>query len=126
MRSDYMPDTASANTSAALTWLVLLLSASLGSFGDILLFEWARRRGLWTLFAGLGLWLFSLLLFAWLFRYRSLPFSTTVVVFVVIHILIDVTWDLTVFGGRLTVMQLVGIAFAVLSVLLLQFGRPAG
>lgn len=108
-----MHDMLLANVSTVWTWLLLLLSATFGSFGDILLFEWARKRGQWTIFAGLGLWLISLLLFAWLFRYRSLPFSTSVVVFVVIHILIDVTWDVSVFGGRLTGLQFAGIALAI-------------
>lgn len=104
-------------------YALLVGSAVLGCFGDILIFQWAKGQNCWGLAGGIGLWCVSLLLMGYLFRQSTLPFSAAIVLLVVIHLLIDVVWDVAVFGSRLSFWQWLGVALACGAVLLLQFGK---
>lgn len=95
-------------------------SAILSGFGDILLFHWAKAQSGWAFLAGIVLWIFSLVMMGLFFRYSNLPFGLSVVLLVVIHLFIDIIWDVAVLGSRLSLWQWIGVAFAVASIALLQ------
>ncbi|WP_165226602.1 hypothetical protein [Aquisphaera insulae] len=107
-----------------LVWYSLLVgSAVLGAVGDILLFQWAKRPNGWALSAGFLIWISCLVLMAIMFRLSTLSFGPAIVLFVVIHLIIDLLWDAIVLESVLTPAQWVGVALAVAAILLLQFGR---
>src|SRR4051794_12423571 len=56
----------------------------------------------------------------YLFRHSTLPFSVEVVLLIVIHLLIDVAWDVAAIKSQLSVWQWLGVALAVCAVILLQ------
>lgn len=101
-------------------YVLMIGSAILSGFGDILLFHWAKANSGFAFLAGILLWILSLVMMGLLFRYSTLPFGLTVVLMVVIHLFIDIIWDVVVLGSRLTPWQWVGVAFAVASLVLLQ------
>lgn len=112
-----------ANLPVAAQYALLVVAALLSGFGDIAIFQWAKGQSPWGLAGGLALWVVSLVLAGYLFRYSPLPFSVLVVLMVVIHLLIDVAWDVAVFGSRLTFAQWAGLALAGAALLLLEFGK---
>jgi drug/metabolite transporter (DMT)-like permease len=104
-------------------YAMLLGSAVLSGIGDILIFQWAKGQSVWGLLSGIAIWIVSLVLLAYLFRWSTLPFSLVVVLLVVIHLLIDVVWDVTVLGSRLSVWQWLGVVLTGAAVILLQIGQ---
>lgn len=108
---------------AAWQYLLLASSAVLSGFGDIHIFHWAKGRGWPWMASGVGLWAVSLVLMGVLFRYGSLSFSVAIVLLVVLHLLIDIAWDVAVLGYRLSGPEWAGVALAVAVVVLLQSGR---
>jgi len=111
--------------STLILYSLLTCSAVVSGFGDILIFRWAKNGGGSWLSSGLALWIVGLMLVGMVFRYSTLPFSIAVVLLVVIHVLVDVAWDVAFLGTKLTSLQWAGVTLAVLAVLLLQIGRKA-
>lgn len=111
---------------AGVLYLLMVASALLSGVGDILIFKWAKSPGSWGLAWGVVVWVASLVLMGYLFRYSSLPFSLVVILLIVVHLLIDVAWDAGVHGSRLSGGQWVGVGLAVAAVVLLQTGAKQG
>jgi hypothetical protein len=107
---------------AAVVYALLLGSAVLSGVGDIFIFKWAKAGHWGWMAAGLATWAVGLLLMGLFFRWAAVSFSVAVVLLVVVHLLVDVTWDVAVAGTRPTVAEWVGGILAVVAVLLLQFG----
>lgn len=112
-----------APTSALALYALLLTSAVLGGVGDILIFKWAKTDRWPWLAGGVLVWVVSLLLMGWFFRFSELSFSVAVVLLIAVHLLIDVAWDVGATGTRLTRWEWLGAACAVAAVLLIQFGK---
>lgn len=104
-------------------YALLIGSAVLSGFGDILIFHWAKGESSWGLLAGIAMWVVSLVLMGYLFRFSVHPFSVVVILLIVVHLLIDVTWDVAAIRSRLSVWQWLGVVLAVGAVILLQTGK---
>jgi hypothetical protein len=89
-----------ATLSPGVFWTLLVGSAVLSGVGDIFVFQWARQTGWWRLAAGIGLWAISLVLLGLIFRYGSARFSLIIVLLMIIHVVLDMGWDLAVLGTR--------------------------
>jgi drug/metabolite transporter (DMT)-like permease len=118
-----MPTPATDGPSLTVVYALLLFSAVLSGLGDIFIFRWAKSAPWWWLAAGIGVWVVGLLLMAYMFRWSTFSFSVAIVLLIVIHLLIDIVWDVSVQGTRLSASEWVGAALAVAAVLLLQFGH---
>lgn len=101
----------------------MIVAAVLSAFGDILIYHWAKQDNWRLLAAGVGTWLVSLLLVGLLFRHGSASFSILTVILVVLHLLIDVSWDVGMLGKRIHTTEYLGFAFAFVALLLLAFGN---
>jgi drug/metabolite transporter (DMT)-like permease len=111
------------STSIGVTLSLLIGSVALGAVGDVLIFHWAKTNYTSYLSTGLLVWVASLMLMGYLFRYATLSLGVVVVLMILLHLMIDVSWDTFVFGHRLTNLQCCGVVLAVVAIVLLSFGK---
>ncbi|MEJ7593818.1 MAG: hypothetical protein WKF77_19945 [Planctomycetaceae bacterium] len=104
-------------------YCLLLGSAVLSGWGDIMIFHWAKGGSWLQLAGGIGAWVVSLVLMAFVFRYSNLPFAVTIVLLVMIHVFVDVIWDVGVQRNHFSLWQWTGVFFAAIAVVLLQIEK---
>jgi drug/metabolite transporter (DMT)-like permease len=102
---------------------LLVCCAVLSGLGDILIFQWSKSSNGWWLTSGCALWVISLVLMGYLFRISTLPFSVVVTLLVVIHLLVDIAWEVGALRTKSSLWQWIGAALAVGAVVLLQIGE---
>ena len=106
-------------------WIQLVLGiacAVLSAVGDVLIFDWAKHSRWYSFATGGTLWLASLLVMGLLFRFSQTSFSILVVLMVILHVVIDLGWDVGVLGKRMSWIEWTGFGFAIGSVVLLSLG----
>lgn len=102
---------------------LLLLAGLTGGAGDILLAQWAKvNRPIWMA-AGLGVWGVCLVLFALLMRHGGRSLGVTFTLSAVVHMAVVLGWDLAMGETKATLAQWVGIALAVVGVVLIEAGQ---
>lgn len=106
-----------------LNYALLVLIGLTSSVSEILLYRWVKSATpLWLLFAG-GLWLSSLMLLGLLFKAEHFSFGAVVVLATLVHLVIGIGWGLLFSGYKLSSLELTGLLFAALAVVLLEVGR---
>jgi hypothetical protein len=95
----------------------------LGAISDATLNEWAQsHRGAWLVLS-YALWIAVATLFGFLLRSEHLSFGVLVVLFLLANSAIAVVLDRVVFGGSIRPGQWAGLAFALLAVVCIEYGR---
>ena len=110
-------------TNAAAAYLLLVAVGITGAVGDIAVYQWATSRQLHWLITSYCLWIISVTLFGFFFRYERFTFGPALLVALAIHAVVCVACDYIHFGNRLTRLETLGIAFAAVSIILLEVGR---
>ena len=112
--------------SALPTWQLMLMlvgCASLSAIADILIHYSAKDFGIRPFVLGSLLSIGSLALLLVIFRTSTHSFSIVIVLFVVLHLLVDVGFDLCVHRNWLTRNEWFGIVLAIGALLLLTNGK---
>jgi drug/metabolite transporter (DMT)-like permease len=109
-------------STAAVYGLVLIVGVG-GAVGDVFLYHWAKGRGWPWLLASYAAWLATITILGYMLRMERFPFSTAIVLTMVIHTAVAVACDLLFFGQRLSRLEWAGIVLALAAVALLEFGR---
>ena len=107
-------------------WLLygLLIAIGIsGGLGDIWIYKWSRTGSAWWFAIACGVWLISLLLFAFLLKLDDRSFSASFILSSISHVVLVIVCDLAYFGGRLSRLEWAGITLAVVSIVLLEMGR---
>lgn len=108
------------------TWLLALLlvgCATLSAIADILI-HYAAKDSTWRPFlVGSLLSIGSLILLRIIFQASSHSFSIVIVLVVVLHLMIDVGFDLCVYRNKLSQSEWIGIALAIGALFLLSNGK---
>lgn len=111
-------------TNAIAAYLILVAVGITGAVGDIAVYQWATSRQLHWLILSYCLWIISITLFGFFFRYERFTFGPALLLALSIHAVVCVACDYIHFGTRLTRMETAGIAFLAISIILLEMGRP--
>ncbi len=104
--------------------LLLIVSAALSGVGDIFILQWAHLKAPAWLGLGALLWLGALVLMGLALRASVLPFSVLIILWIVVHAVIAMAWDVSAIGARFSGAQWAGIGFALAAVALLNTARP--
>lgn len=103
--------------------LLLVGCAALSAVADILIHVSARDSTLRPLVIGSVLGIGSLLLLRVIFLQSTHSFSIVIVLIVVIHLMIDVGFDVFIYRNRLSRNEWLGIVLAVGALILLTSGK---
>lgn len=94
-----------------------------GALGDLWIYKWAvSDKAIWLVCASV-VWLASLILFGVMIRLDSRSFSAAFMLVSLFHAVVVVVCDLSFFGGRLNRVEWLGLLLALVSVLVLEFGK---
>ena len=103
---------------------LLLLSASLGAFGDIALYRWARSGTSYThMIAGLLIWICSLVVWALALRWSEKGLGVSFVLTAAFHILVVLIYDRIIERSVLSRLESIGMGLAILGIILIEFGQ---
>jgi len=94
-----------------------------GALGDLWIYKWAvSDKTVWLVWASV-VWLASLILFGVMLRLDSRSFSAAFMLVSLFHAVVVVACDLAFYGGRLNRVEWLGLLLAMVSVLVLEFGK---
>lgn len=94
-----------------------------GALGDLWIYKWAvTDKTFWLVWASV-VWLASLILFGVMLRLDSRSFSAAFMLVSLFHAVVVVVCDLAIYGGRLNRVEWLGLLLALVSVLVLEFGK---
>ena len=106
-----------------LTYGLLFAIGISGGLGDIWIYKWSRSGGMGWFLIACGVWLVSLILFAFLLKWDDRSFSASFILSSISHVVLVMICDLAYFGGRLSRLEWAGIGLAVVSIGLIELGR---
>lgn len=87
------------------------------------LYKWAKAtHGGWLL-AAYAVWSVSIASLGLLFKLDHFSFGAAVVLATVIHLAIGVCWSLLMTDAKVTTLEIIGLIFAAIAVVLLELGR---
>jgi len=101
---------------------LLIVVGVAGAVGDALLNHWVKTNRILWLTVGFCFWLIACASFAFLLKWERFTFSAAVVLGLLVHSGLAVILDRIYFGGRLTTWQWVGLACAILAIVLMDQG----
>jgi drug/metabolite transporter superfamily protein YnfA len=104
-------------------FLYIILVAIFGVAGDILINQWARTELVKWWLLSVPVWVVAATVFGIILRQGHYSFGTMVVVILLLHSCIALTWDALVEGAVLTPMQWVGVGVAIVAIILIEVGR---
>ncbi|MGE0882454.1 MAG: hypothetical protein AB7P14_02815 [Blastocatellales bacterium] len=111
------------NNNLTLVYGLLVLIGISSGVGDILLYKWAKAaHGGWLL-AAYAVWSVSIASLGLLFKLDHFSFGAAVVLATVIHLAIGVCWSLLMTDAKVTTLEIIGLIFAAIAVILLELGR---
>ncbi|MEZ6094836.1 MAG: hypothetical protein R3C03_11480 [Pirellulaceae bacterium] len=105
------------------TWLVLIAIGVLGATGDAWAFQWARTdRCVWIV-AACVVHVASVVLFGWMLGWDRHQFCSVFMISSLVHAGVVVAADVSLFSATLSGREWLGVALAVVAVVLLESGR---
>ncbi len=102
---------------------LLVLIGLTGGIGDIFLYKWAGSRQVGWLLGAYLFWWCCLTSLGVLFRLEYFTFGAAIILATVIHLFISLLWALLFTEGTLNRIEMVGIVFGVIAIVLLEIGR---
>ncbi|MGE0103367.1 MAG: hypothetical protein AB7H86_14155 [Blastocatellales bacterium] len=106
-----------------IVYSLLILIGITSGIGDILLYKWAKAAHNGWLLAAYAVWSVSIASLGLLFKMDHFSFGAAVVLATVIHLAIGVIWSLLMTDAKITMLEAMGLIFAVIAVVLLEAGR---
>lgn len=111
------------NHKLASVYVLIILVGLTGGAGDILLYKWAKTSQLNWLLASYVAWFCCVTLFGLLFRMEHFSFGAAVVMATVVHLVLDVCWGLVTAQARVSSLEVLGLVFGLIAIVLLEVGR---
>ncbi|MDX2041331.1 MAG: hypothetical protein SF097_08780 [Acidobacteriota bacterium] len=111
------------NNNLAVVYALLILIGLTSGVGDILLYKWAKAAHFGWLLAAYAVWSVSIASLGLLFKLDHFSFGAAVVLATVIHLAIGVCWSLMMTSAKVTTLEIIGLIFAAIAVVLLEMGR---
>jgi hypothetical protein len=111
------------NNNLAVVYALLIWIGITGGIGDILLYKWAKAAHFGWLLAAYAVWAICIASLGLLFKLNHFSFGAAVVLATVIHLAIGVCWSLLMTGAKVTTLEIIGLIFAAIAVVLLEMGR---
>ncbi len=108
-----------------MSYALLFAVGLTGAMGEISVYKWGTGRQLSWLIASYGMVLLCVTLLGLFFRYGRFTFGPAIIVALAVHGLSCLACDHFQFGNRLTGIETLGIAFAAVSMILFEVGRPS-
>lgn len=106
------------------TYLMLILVGVAGAVGDILVSRWAKTDGIGWLLGSWLFWIASVTLFGYFLKSDRFAFSTAIsFIAFAAHGVVSLLFDFLFLQTRLSREEWLGIALAIIAVLVLEVGR---
>lgn len=102
--------------------LMIFAVALLGVAGDILMNEWAKTHLIRWWVMSIPVWVLAATIFGLLLRQKHYTLGVAVVVILLIHSVFVLAWDAVIEKATLAPMQWLGIAAAVVAIILMEEG----
>jgi multidrug transporter EmrE-like cation transporter len=108
---------------ALTTYLMLVLVGVAGACGDILVSRWAKTNGTGWLLGSWVFWIISVTLFGYFLKSDRFAFSTAIFIAFAAHGILSLLFELAVLKTKLSREEWLGMALAIIAVLVLEVGR---
>jgi|SRR3989344_244963 len=105
------------------TFFLAVIAAICGAVGDVLINQWAKTQNYLWWGASIPFWVAAATVFGFLLQQKHYSFSVSLIAILVIHSGIVLVWDVLVERALISPIQWVGVAAALLAIVLMEVGR---